>query len=247
NPEEPQPSEFSNFANEAHIALSYAAVRAVKLWRWRIGYRSDQNPIKFFKSIEWSVDGKDWNRAPADIQLGLSAGIPRSKITDQLGESILSLSQSDIEEPLAQELFQEAWGQRDANPRSALVMGIAAAETGVKHLISTLVPAAEWPAWLVKNTQSPPLVDMLKEYLPKLPTRLKIKGKVLPPPKWLIKEIRNGVTLRNQIVHGRKIELKPDSLLEILKAIHDLLYLFDLYAGHEWAAQRLSVRMQFSL
>jgi hypothetical protein len=145
---------------------------------------------------------------------------------------------------LAQELFQEAWGQRDANPRSALVMGIAAAETGVKHLISTLVPAA---AWLVENTQSPPLIRMLEEYLPLLPTRLRIKGKVLPPPKWLIAEIKKGVNLRNKIVHGHKIELKSDALLEILKAVHDLLYLFDLYAGHEWAAQRLSVRMCSSL
>ena len=241
------PSGFPDFVEEAHKALSYAAVRAVKLWRWRIGYRSDQNPIRRFKSFEWSIDGEDWKPAPVGIELGLRAGIPRSKITDELVESILSLSQSDIEEPLAHELFQEAWGQRDANPRSALVMGIAAAETGVKHLISTLVPAAERPKWLVKHTQSPPLVRLLEEYLPLLPTRLKIKGKVLPPPTWLIEEIRDGVTRRNKIVHGDKTELKSDSLLEILKAVHDLLYLFDLYAGHEWAAQHLSVRMCSSL
>jgi len=123
-------------------------------------------------------------------------------------------------------------------------MGIAAAETGLKHLISTLAPAA---AWLVENTQSPPLVQMLEDYLPKLPTRIRIKGKVLPPPKWLIDTIKKGVRLRNQIVHGHPIHLASDAVHDVLQAVHDLLYLFDLYAGHEWAAQRFSVRMQSSL
>src|SRR5437870_12488708 len=123
-------------------------------------------------------------------------------------------------------------------------MGIAAAETGVKHLISTLVPAA---AWLVENTQSPPLVRMLKEYLPLLPTRVRINEKVLPPPKWLMDEIQKGVFLRNHIVHGHAIQLASDALREVLQAVHDLLYLFDLYAGHAWAVQHFSVRMQSSL
>ena len=245
HPEMPQPPGFTDFAQETHNALSGAVVRAVKLWRWRIGYRSDQHPIRFWKSFEWSVNGNDWNPAPMGIQLHLSAGIPiPKKITDELIESILRLSQGDTEEPFAHELFQEAWSQRLDNPRSAVVMGIAAAETGLKHLISTLAPGS---AWLVENTQSPPLVHMLQDYLPTLPTRLKIKGKVLPPPKWLIDTMKKGVGLRNQIVHGHPIQLASDTVHDVLQAVHDLLYLFDLYGGYEWAAQRFSVRMQSSL
>jgi hypothetical protein len=30
-------------------------------------------------------------------------------------------------------------------------------------------------------------------------------------------------------------------------AVRDLLYLYDLYAGHEWAVQYLSVQMRSSL
>jgi hypothetical protein len=119
-----------------------------------------------------------------------------------------------------------------------------AAETGVKHLISTLVPAA---AWLVEEIPSPPLVQILEKYVPSLPARLTINGKVLPPPDWLISVIRKGVRLRNEIVHGHQTELKSDSLREILLAVRDLLYLYDLYAGHEWAVQYLSVRMWSSL
>jgi hypothetical protein len=243
-PEEPQPPGFTDFANEAHNALSHAAVRAVKLWRWRIGYRGDRNPIRFFKSFEWSINGTDWTPGPHGIHLHLSAGIPFAKITDEIVESVLSLSRRDTQEPLAHELFQEAWSQRMDNPRSSLVMGIAAAETGVKRLISTLVPAADW---LVQETQSPPLVRMLEEYLPTLPVRLRINGNVLCPPTWLIDVIKKGVGLRNKIVHGHDIPLKSDSLRDVLEAVHDLLYLFDLYAGYEWAVRHLSVRMQSSL
>lgn len=244
NPEEPQSSGFSDFANEARHDLAHAAVRAVKFWRWRSGYRGDQNPIKFFKPLEWSVDGHNWTPLPNSLRLNATFGIPFAQVTDEIVESVLSLSGDNAQEPLAQELFQEAWSQCDVKPRSSLVMGIAAAETGVKHLMSTLVPEARW---LVEETQSPPFVRMLTEYPPKLPAGLRINGKVLPPPQWLIEIIKKGVGLRNDIVHGHQIQLKSDSLREVLDAIHALLYLCDLYSGHKWAWQWLSSRMQSSL
>jgi hypothetical protein len=37
-----------------------------------------------------------------------------------------------VNEPLGQELFCEAWEIRKTNPRSSLVIGIAAVETGFK-------------------------------------------------------------------------------------------------------------------
>jgi hypothetical protein len=56
--------------------------------------------------------------------------------------------------------------------------------------------------------------------------------------------MRKAVGLRNDIVHGHQTELKSDSLRDILVAARDLLYLYDLYAGHEWAQQYLSVPMR---
>lgn len=234
--EKSQPTGFSDFADHALAALLHAMDRAVKLWRWRIGYHSCQNFIKFSKSFEWSINGSDWNRRPLVIQSSLRVGLPCAITTDQIVESVLSLSHADKQEPLAHELFQEACSLRWDNPRSSLVMGIAAAETGVKQLISTLVPAAEW---LVKETQSPPLVKMLEEYLPKLPVCLKFKGKVVCPPERIIDAIKKGVNLRNQIVHGHDIQLKSDSLYEVFEAVHELLYLFDFYSGNEWAAEHI--------
>jgi hypothetical protein len=246
-PEGPLPAGFSDFTHEAHHALSDAAVHALKLWRWRMGYPTEPNPVRFLKSFEWSGNRNDWTPIPNVFKLNISFDFPirkDPKVTEDIVKSLKSLSLDNTQEPLGHELFQEAWSQRDDNPRSSLVMGIAAAETGVKHLISTLVPAA---AWLVEEIPSPPLVQILEKYVPSLPARLPINGKVLPPPDWLMKIITKGVQLRNKIVHGHQTELKSDSLREILVAVRDLLYLYDLYAGHDWAVQYLSVRMVSSL
>jgi hypothetical protein len=140
---------------------------------------------------------------------------------------------------LAHALFQEAWSQRKDNPKSSLVIGVAAAETGMKQLISKLVPSS---GWLVQNTQSPPLVKMLEEYFPSLPTQLRIADVPPPPlPKSLISIIKKAVLLRNEIVHGHEVHLVSKSLREILNIIHDLLYIFDCYSGHLWAMKCISV------
>jgi hypothetical protein len=47
-------------------------------------------------------------------------------------------------EPVALQLFREAWELKRSNPRSALAIGIAAAEIGVKDLIASLIPNALW-------------------------------------------------------------------------------------------------------
>jgi hypothetical protein len=210
--EGPLPAGFSDFTHEAHHALSDAAVHALKLWRWRMGYPTEPNPVRFLKSFEWSGNSNDWTPIRNVFKPNMSFDFSvrkETKVTEDIVESLKSLSLDNAQEPLSHELFQEAWSQRDDNPRSSLVMGIAAAETGVKHLMSTLVPAA---AWLVEEIPSPPLVQIPEKYVPSLHARLTINGKVLPLPDWLMKILTKGVQLRNKIVHGHQIELKSDSL-----------------------------------
>jgi hypothetical protein len=129
-------------------------------------------------------------------------------------------------------LFREAWNQYHENPRSALVIGMAAAELSVKHCISTLVPDAEW---LATNLPTPPLVRMLIEYLPKLPARHKLDGQVKPPPPDVLEVLRNGVNIRNQLSHAGTVNPSVEKVEEILQAVHDLLWLIDFYSGSEWA------------
>ena len=75
---------------------------------------------------------------------------------------------SDIREPLAHQLLREAWNLRHTNPRISVVIGVAAAEVGMKQLVAMLVPHARW---LVEELPSPPLVPMMRHYLAELPIR----------------------------------------------------------------------------
>lgn len=236
NPTEPLPVGFTEFADDAFDTLAAAIITILQLLRWRIGYRNARNPVRLFHSFMWSTDNVTWKLVPDSIHAEFDFGIPYyQRVPDEVIASLHDLWRNNIGEPLAHELFQEAWSQRQENPKSSLVIGVAAAETGMKQLISKLVPSS---AWLVENTQSPPLAEMLEKYLPSLPTNVRITNELPPPlPKSIIEIIKKAVNLRNSIVHGKKVHLETKALREILNVIHDLLYIFDLYAGHLWALQ----------
>ena len=242
SPTDPLPPGFKEFTDEAFNTLATAVVATLRLLRWRIGYRHSRDPIKFLHSFEWSTNKNDWIAVSDPPSFELVFGIPYSQTSAEVVSSLHALRQKNIAEPLAHELFQEAWSQREDNPKSSLVIAVAAAETGMKQLIVKLVPSSDW---LMQNTQSPPLARMLKEYFSSLPTKLTISSKSPPPlPKTFISIITKAVLLRNDIVHGKEVHLDPKSLREILDVINDLLYIFDLYTGHVWAMRHVSVETQ---
>jgi hypothetical protein len=139
-------------------------------------------------------------------------------------------------EPLGHQLFHEAWSQRRDLPRSSLLIGVTAAEVGFKSLIGELVPHAEW---LALHAPTPPLIEMLTDYLPKLPVKIRINNAAPFIPKTILDSLKKGIKLRNETAHAGK-GVKPDSLDEILRAVRDLLYLLDLYGGHSWALREIS-------
>ena len=112
---------------------------------------------------------------------------------------------------------------------------ISAAEVGIKEFISKMVPQAEW---LTMHAPTPPLVAILEEYIP----TLGIKNRLSPTKplfsEKMIKTLRKGVLLRNQLVHSRG-EINSDTLHEILTAVRDLLYLLDFFGGHAWATDNI--------
>lgn len=154
------------------------------------------------------------------------------------------LVEGSTTEPLGHELYREAWQQKTENPRSALVIGLAAAEVGFKQCVSTLTPTSQW---LMENVPSPPLVSMVKNYLPLLPTKLKIYGKVLPPPSKLTKAIQKGVETRNKTIHVGNPAPAPEELESLLLAIRDLLYILDYYCGAEWALDNVRPEIRSEL
>jgi len=85
------------------------------------------------------------------------------------------------------------------------------------------------PSGLRFTPQPPPLVSMLTDYLPLLPVRARIHGSLPFAPKTMTDAFKKGVQLRNKTAHAGE-GVRSDTLKEILTAVHDLLYLLDVYA-----------------
>jgi hypothetical protein len=241
HPFESVPSGFSDFRDIAFADLHREATCCISLLVWRRGFRHDRSPTQFDHSSAWSLDGENWQYVHDRPKLSISVGLPYEQLSDEIVQQVGDLWQSRNTEPLAQELFREAWRQRIGNPRSALVIGIAAAETAVKDVIASLVPEAEW---LIKEIQSPNIHRLLSEYVPGLQVRVRWSGKVPPKlPKWLLDSLKKGVKLRNDVVHGKTTTIEEDTLREILETVNDIVYHCDLLNGHVWAYRRLSIRL----
>ena len=203
--------------------------------RWRTNKLGPHNPIST-RGMSWSKDQIFWHPAPSALsaRLDISSTI---RLTNEAKEDIVKLVNDQYQEPVYHELFREAWGQRNDNPRSSLVTGISSLEVAIKSTIGALIPEA---SWLAENMPSPPVIRLLNEYLPLLPATNKINNKILPPPKETMDLIKKGVTIRNKITHIGGKPPNYDTLEEILEAARDIMWLLDYYCGHSWAYQFIS-------
>jgi len=229
------PKPFQEFLAEVHHKLSESIKRTAKLIRWRMGTNSSHNPVHSSLGLAYSHDGEAWHGAPGDVHAEIEVR-PCPRVSTKIQSELNAFLNGNEIEPLGHELFLEAWALRTSNPRSALVIGIAAAEVGFKQCIGTLVPDAEW---LANNVPSPQLYTMLSEYLPQLPAKLKIEGGVLKPPKSIRTAIKKGGEARNSLAHRGAEPPDRYELKNILLSIRDLLYLLDYYCGFEWALEYL--------
>ncbi len=232
------PRYLKDFTGQVHKKLLEAIKRVVGALRWRGAILGPHNPIFGGSDIQWSFDGEQWYPLPSGgismkIELGPSWTV---HVFDSTRADIDALLADGVSEPLGHELLREAWAERDGNPRSALVIGVAALEVGFKEFVATLVPQAEW---LVENLPNPPVVRMLREYLPLLPFRCRFEDRVLPPPQEILEIIHKGVILRNRTAHASGATLRSETIKEILLAVSDVLWLLDYYRGFEWAHEHI--------
>jgi hypothetical protein len=239
---------YEKFVVELHKYMDKMTSEIFDVVRWRMGVvggplslQSDWGFMRWHDERESKNIFDKYGFLNRQIINGESMiGIPDMQFVD-FGEKcksdIKNLISLQAQQPLYHDLFREAWQNQLSNPRSALVMGVAAAETGFKTTLTDLNPSM---SWIVENVSSPPLVRMLREYMEQLPARNLINGQVLRPPSSLIDTIRKGVELRNKLVHGREEVVAAEEVRLILEAVRDLLYMLDYYRGHDWAMDRLS-------
>ena len=217
-----------------HHKLADSIRRTARVIRWRWAMNVQHEPIKTSSGVYWSLDNKTWLPVPRELNLSGGGFEFYFPLSHRIRSEMESLIKAGKDEPLGHDLFLEAWNLRKSNPRSALIIGMAAAEVGFKQCISKLVPDAEW---LANNAPTPPLDKMLSNYLPELPAKLRIEGRVLKPSQTIRNAIRKGIQARNSTVHVGSKAPKWDDLEKLLLSIRDFLYLLDYYCGFEWALE----------
>jgi hypothetical protein len=233
------PAALQEFVTEAHREMYSTAEAAISVLRWRAGFASGSPRTMSLRKDEFSLDCESWNPAPHGLTMRFGVDLPVSKkgITRDMIASAGELLEMRYSEPLSRSLFREAWALRDSNHSSALVIGFTAIEVGTKELIQTLVPNA---GWLAFELPSPPLDRILKHYVPRLPARLTFGGRVVVPDR-IRKLIISAMKERNKLAHRGVMRLAESELEAILRGINDLLWLFDIYSGHGWAWDHVSV------
>lgn len=146
--------------------------------------------------------------------------------------------------PLYYELLSDGVKTIETSPRSSLVILVAAIETAIKHYVAAAVPDA---SWLIENTQSPPLVKLLSSYLELLPANNRHLEKCFRIPKVDLKVIDTSVQVRNEIVHGKDVNLTADLLERLKRVATETIYYFDWLLGEAWAFQYMSEQLKSNI
>jgi hypothetical protein len=232
------PTYFQDFQYAIIKQLDDLAKHGYRLLRWRLGMQSSSDHY-YGRLLEYSRNAGVWKVAPHNLGVSLKFGAPRTMITDEVRQEVISDLSRIIEkgkkEPIGYSVLYEASKQVEGNPRSALVMGMAALETALKECISALFPENEW---FLMNLQSPPIDRILREYLTASPKhRLLFNGRPLVWPTSIMETVKRNIKIRNNIVHGHDQEVRRDELDELLLTVHDLMRMFDCIRGEEWASK----------
>lgn len=219
-----------------------AVRRAVQLLRWRLGAVGGHREILGSQGTTWESDGgaTGWFPGKASLTTSSYALVAPGSLRHEIERS-LSLGRS---EPLAHSLLREAREQLTTNPRSSLVIGIAAFEIGVKNYVALAAPATRW---LIDELPSPPVVKILADYVPTLPGRTGPGRIIRPPSRRLKKILGDAVAARNKLAHVGASPPDRATLRTALEAIRDVLYYLDYLAGESWAADRVTSETRLEL
>jgi hypothetical protein len=210
--------------------LEEAAAGVAGLVRWRCN-RTGPVDLPRISDLAWSMDGASWRLDVRRPVIPVAEFGPDLVVTDARRSDLEKMLAEGQREPLHQSLFREAGSLRETNPRSALVIGVTAAEVAVKTLVAQLAPQT---SWIVQNMPSPPIAKILEEYVPTL-----LPQGAPPFAAESIKALKAAVTLRNELVHGARDAVDAGRLSSAFRVLGDVVWLCDYHCGAPWAVNRV--------
>jgi hypothetical protein len=134
-------------------------VKVVSVLRWR--YSLMDGPMNVFShgTEGYSFDGIQWRENPRPIvalKILFGHPYPNAPVAEKVIEEVIALVEKDVDEPLERQLFREAWNLRTQYPKAALVIGVAAAEIGFRHLIGPVRGRKTISRLLTEHWPGPP-------------------------------------------------------------------------------------------
>jgi hypothetical protein len=190
-------------------------------------------------TFQFLVDQTTWVPFPSPSSIIFGEAVQKAlNVNNDQKHFVQTLLDQGINEPLYHALFNDAWRLKKTDYRSAFVIGMTALEIGIKSLIVKIIPNS---TWIVLNAPTPPIVNILKKYLPQLPLPL-IGGRNLLPNSNNIKKIAKWVEMRNDIVH-KGDNVNGEMAQEMLIVVRDVLYMIDFNSGYYWGAYSISDNM----
>jgi hypothetical protein len=118
--------------------LRDSSLRLVRLLRWRAGLDFQ---VLTINQDYLSLDGNSWLcvSVARSVTFDLFQIFPAMSV--EITKDIIEQYETGGDEPLAHQLFNDAWNLRQTNPRASLVVAVAAAEVGLKKVIGVGLPA----------------------------------------------------------------------------------------------------------
>jgi hypothetical protein len=209
------------------------------LLRWRVEDDCKLHELASI-SLAYLSENGEWVKISTGLHFGIRFGIPFSQSGPTAAElaDVQRLVDAGRSEPVAHAVFREAWNQRVSNPRSAIVLGVAALEVGFGHFVSRKEPNAPN---VKRKRGSTPVAACLRTILHRYHvTVTRADGQKLVLSPAFLRTLDELAQVRNDIVHDGKSAPPSDQVDEMLRSVVQALWLFDRLTGDEWAHGRIN-------
>jgi hypothetical protein len=228
------PDDLKAVCELAFKELQLETNRLVKLLMWFFNTSHLHDPVQHV-SLYCNTQGKAYY---AIGQHGATEGDWRNDVVWSAANSagFSSVWKSKSDESLAHELFREAGSLIHSAPRSALLMLATALEAGVKKYISEREPVTHW---LLTETQSPPILKVLRDFVPSLKPSLSASLAHWCKLRPLFGRLTKLVEVRNRLTHRGTWDITQAELIEFREDVSDMLYALDYLNGAKWALNNI--------
>lgn len=244
-PFELYPPDVQALCDSARATLLQRANRLIRLLRWQQNLDGPHWVFGGEPALYWNAGDGPYRIVGRRVQERVGASPAGIEWNEQDRADLDNVwNETSSEESVAHELLREAKVLQAHSPRSAFLIATSALEVGVKAYVAYLSPDT---SWLLSELPSPPIHKILRQYVPELHQQRGMQVGYWDKLKPWFKRVESGATTRNKLVHTGAIQINPKDVAAHLQDVSDLLYLFDVLRGHEWAKHNVGSAMRIAI